>query len=85
MHMTTQLPILMGAYCEGAISIICWPNDGSLFDRVARPDESSGEMHEHIVRNIVHTEACSRLHASQYIDVISNKESVEFKECCLHS
>ena len=85
MHMTTQLPILMSTYRRGTISIICWPHDGSLFDRAARSDESNGEMYECIIEGIVCTEVCSRLHTSRYVDMFNNEKSVEVKERHSHS
>ena len=64
---------------------MCWPDDGSLFDRAARSVGFSEEMHECIVRVVGHTEACSRLHASRDVDVIGNEDSVEFEERRSHS
>ena len=64
---------------------MCWPDDGSLFDRVARSVGFSGEKHECLVGDIGRTETCSRLHASRYADAVGNEESVEFEERRSHS
>ena len=79
------MPILSDACRRGAVSVVCWPDDGSLFDRAARPVGLSEEKHECLVSDISRTETCSRLHASQYADAVGNEESVEVQERRSHS